>query len=156
MLYAEATQRARVEKKVVLVFFGATWCEPCKILWDQLHSGPMQKIVSDSLVLVKLYGHETSKNQKVANASAKEYLYRYSAGRTGLPYWVTIAPDGTKKLDGLTEPPKLDGREFEWGWARMRQIFLSMNRPDLLPEVNKLDKLFMLPARKLPPGLGGG
>ena len=58
----EAVSRATVERKRVLLIFGANWCYDCHVLNQALHEGEAGKIVSHDFLLVHVDIGEGEKN----------------------------------------------------------------------------------------------
>lgn len=58
----QALKRAVVERKRVLLVFGANWCYDCHVLDRALHEGPAGKIVGESFLLVHVDIGEGEKN----------------------------------------------------------------------------------------------
>jgi thiol:disulfide interchange protein len=58
----EAVQRAKVEKKRVLLVFGGNWCYDCHVLDRALHEGSAGQVMKESFLLVHVDIGEGDKN----------------------------------------------------------------------------------------------
>jgi thiol:disulfide interchange protein len=65
----EALTRAAVEKKRVLLVFGANWCYDCHVLDRALHEGEPGKIIAEKFLLIHVNIGEGEKNAELV----KEY-----------------------------------------------------------------------------------
>lgn len=72
----EAKVLAKTEDKPILIYFGADWCSPCRILEKEVFSASSFKKVSQEYIMVKIYDDFKKENKseyKYYEEKKKEY-----------------------------------------------------------------------------------
>jgi thioredoxin 1 len=93
-----ALEKAKAERKLVLLVFGANWCSDCQSFDAEMNAADLGSLIAEHYVLVKIDVGRMKKNVDVAQK------YELSAKR-GIPAVAVVLPDGKKLL-------KMDGRQM--------------------------------------------
>jgi thioredoxin 1 len=93
-----ALEKAKNERKLVLLVFGANWCNDCQTFDAEMNAADLGSLIAEHYVLVKVDVGRLKKNVDVAQK------YELSAKR-GIPAVAVVLPTGKKLL-------KMDGRQM--------------------------------------------
>ena len=93
-ILSAAYKQAAKENKNVFVIFHASWCGWCKKMDASMNNATTKKYFNDSYVTVHLTVQETSKNKKLENPGAAEYLKSHKGETAGLPFFVILNNSG--------------------------------------------------------------
>ena len=97
---AAALETAKAQNRMVLVVFGANWCQDCKDFETDLNAADLGSLVAEHYVLVKV---DTGKPGSKKNA---DLAARYNLSvRKGIPAAVVVLADGKRLLT-------VDGRQM--------------------------------------------
>jgi thioredoxin 1 len=95
---AAALERAKADKKLVMLIFGANWCSDCHDFETDMNAADLGSLIAEHYVLVKV---DVGRMKKNADIAAK---YNLSAKR-GIPAAVVLLADGKRLLT-------IDGRQM--------------------------------------------
>jgi thioredoxin 1 len=98
---AEALNKAKNSKKLVLLDFGANWCGDCLVLSDKMKVEPLKTLIENNFEMVHI-----SVNKKLNRDLVKKYD---RITRKGIPSIVILSPKGDvliKTLNGELEPSR--------------------------------------------------
>ena len=99
-----AVKTAKTQNKIVLVHFGASWCEWCRHLDDMLQGPELGKLFADHFVIVHLTVQESDDKKQLENPGADQLLAREGAGKSGVPVFMFFDQGGKKIADSLALP----------------------------------------------------
>lgn len=90
-----ALQEARSSGRLMLLEFGANWCPDCIVLADQMRESPLQDLIAENFIVVKVDIGEGEKNADLVHA------YGDVTDR-GIPSIVVVDQDNRVLLGTLT------------------------------------------------------
>lgn len=96
-LVAQAQQEARAEGRRLVVYVGASWCEPCQVFLNTLKAGELPAHFADLRFLK--FDHDNDENR----------LDEAGYGGAMIPRFVVPAPDGSstgRRFEGSTKGPE--------------------------------------------------
>lgn len=103
-LVSAAVKTAKAQNKVVLVHFGASWCDWCKRLDEMLQGKELGKLISDHYVLVHLTVQESDAKKSLENPGAEDLMKAHGADKSGVPIFMYFDQDGKVIADSLALP----------------------------------------------------
>jgi thioredoxin-related protein len=105
-LVQEAQQKAKKQKKAVLVVFHASWCGWCKKLEAVMALPEFKKMFEANYQIVTLDVQEPpEKKAKLENPGGMEVMKEWGGEKSGLPFYVFLDDKG-KKLANSNALPK--------------------------------------------------
>lgn len=119
---AAALETAKAERKMVLVVYGANWCQDCKDFEVDLNAASLGSLVAEHYVLVKV---DTGKPGSKKNANVAQ-RYGVQIGR-GIPAVAVVLADGKKLLT-------MDGRQMADLRAKGRPAVVKFFDPGASPQ----------------------
>jgi len=99
-----AVKTAKVQDKIVLVHFGASWCSWCKKLDEMLLGQELGKLFAQHFVIVHLTVQESGDKKQLENPGAEAMLKAEGAGASGVPVFMFFDASGKKIADSLALP----------------------------------------------------
>lgn len=90
----EAYQKAKVEKKNVLLMFHASWCGWCKKMDTALADSSIKKSIEKAFVITHLTVKEMPQKKELENPGAEDILKAQGADKMGIPFWIVYNPEG--------------------------------------------------------------
>ncbi|HUA63261.1 MAG TPA: thioredoxin family protein [Verrucomicrobiae bacterium] len=96
---AAAQARARASHKVVMVIFGANWCEDCRVLHNNLDSAALHDYVQSHFEVVSVDVGQFDKNLDVVKSAGADL-------KKGIPVAAFLSSDGA--LIGTTNNGELE------------------------------------------------
>ena len=90
----EAFQKAKVEKKNVLLMFHASWCGWCRKMDTALADSAIKSYIDKAFVITHLTVKETPQKKNLENPGADEILKSQGADKMGIPFWIVYNADG--------------------------------------------------------------
>jgi thioredoxin 1 len=88
-MMSEALNKAKAEKKFLMVEFGANWCEDCIVLARNLEEGETRDYFQKHFVILKVDVGQFDRNLDVAKSLGADL-------NKGIPTAVFFAPDGNR------------------------------------------------------------
>lgn len=99
-----AARTARVDGRVVLVRFRASWCEWCARLDSALHSFELGRLIGDNYVLVDMTVEESDDKLALETPGAEEFQATLGGAGSGIPFYAFFDLDGEKLADSNVLP----------------------------------------------------
>ena len=99
-----ALKTAKAENKVVMLDFGASWCEWCHYLDKALQSPELKKLFADNYVVVSLTVQEREEKVALENPGAEALLEEIGAAKAGIPMLIFLDKDGKRIANSLMMP----------------------------------------------------
>ncbi|CAM1366879.1 thioredoxin family protein [Tenacibaculum xiamenense] len=90
----KAMQKAKKEKKNILLKYGASWCTWCKKMDQKIKSPTCKDLFEKNYVIVNLTVFEPSRNKHLENPGASDLLEKQNGKTAGLPFWVILDSKG--------------------------------------------------------------
>ena len=90
----EAFQKAKVEKKNVLLMFHASWCGWCRKMDTALADPAIKSYIDKAFVITHLTVKEVPQKKNLENPGADEILKAQGADKMGIPFWIVYDGDG--------------------------------------------------------------
>lgn len=99
-----AARTARLDGRVVLVRFRASWCEWCARLDEALHSFDLGRLIGDNYVLVDMTVEESDEKLALETPGGEEFRAALGGAGSGIPFYAFFDADGTKLADSNVMP----------------------------------------------------
>lgn len=99
-----AARAARVDGRVVLVKFRASWCEWCARLDAALHSFELGRLIADNYVLVDMTVEESDDKLALETPGGEELRAAMGGAGSGIPFYVFFDANGEKLADSKVMP----------------------------------------------------
>ena len=96
-----AISKAKAERKIVLVEFGASYCGWCRNFAQFFRSEPTKKVVDSHFVVVELAVQEPDGR---STPGADELLKSWGGADSGLPFLAFVSSSGNKVADSNAMP----------------------------------------------------
>ena len=99
-----AARTASVDDRVVLVKFGASWCDWCARFDQALHSFELGRLIADNYVLVDITVQESDDKLALETPGGQEFLDAMGGTGAGIPFYVFLDTEGAKLADSKAMP----------------------------------------------------
>jgi hypothetical protein len=100
-ILGESAATARRFKKRLFVVVGSSWCGPCKVFWNSLHTKTVWKALDKYYVVLKLDDYEPKEKAHLINRGTAELVKNWAGSQPALPYYAVLSPDLKFLADSL-------------------------------------------------------
>ncbi|MEA2553996.1 MAG: hypothetical protein QOJ65_2172 [Fimbriimonadaceae bacterium] len=114
-LIQRAQEKARAEKKNVLVLFVASWCKWCDRLQAFTMDAQVKPILEENFVVVRLTALEKGALRAKENPGSSDLIDNLGARDAGLPFLAVLDPDGKPVITSL-RPVEGKNKPVNAGW----------------------------------------
>jgi thioredoxin-related protein len=101
---AAAVERARAERKAVLIEFGASWCTWCRNFDAFVKAPDAGPVLSEHFVIVNLIVRERDGKQTLEHPGGNTLMDEWGGAMSGLPFYVFLNGAGAKVADSNAMP----------------------------------------------------
>jgi len=101
---AAAVKRASAEHKVVLIEFGASWCQWCRRFEAFVKAPDTSPIIAANYIVVNLTVHEHDGKEALENPGGNALMDSWGGANSGLPFYVFVDQNGKKVADSNVMP----------------------------------------------------
>ena len=108
-LVQAAVKKAQIEKKTVLIEFGASWCVWCRNFENFVKAPDTGPIVGANFVVVNLTVQEDKDKKALENPGGEQLMTTWGGAKSGLPFYVFLGGKGQKIADSNAMP---DGKNI--------------------------------------------
>jgi thiol-disulfide isomerase/thioredoxin len=98
-ILAPAFEKAKTEKKNVIVIFHASWCGWCRKMDAAMNDKLVRKFFTDNYITVHLTVDESTDKKNLENSGASDIKKKYKGHEAGLPFWLIMAENRTLLAD---------------------------------------------------------
>ena len=100
-----ALKKAQIEKKNVLIDFGASWCPWCRKTDTLFNESPFAKKIQSGYVIAHITVRERPEKAALENAGWEPIMAKYRGAKDlDIPYLVVVNPKGKKLVDSYRVP----------------------------------------------------
>ena len=101
----EANAQAAKENKNVFVIFHASWCGWCHKMDSSMNDPVCKKFFDDNFIVCHLVVMESKGKEHLQNPGAMALMNKYTAGNSGIPFWLIFNSEGKLLADSKIRPP---------------------------------------------------
>jgi len=100
----EAKAEAAKENKNVFVIFHASWCGWCHKMDSSMNDPACKKFFDGNFVIRHLAVMESKGKEHLQNPGAMALMNKYTAGNSGIPFWLIFNSKGKLLADSKIRP----------------------------------------------------